>query len=72
MKRTVINVGFLDTTNTGKAHQSNTIYSSDGLCPCICSMQKRYGGLQTKILVKEKYEKHNSHIKKYGKLGQET
>jgi len=64
----VINVGFLDYTGTGKAHQSNTVYSSFGVSPCLCSMQKRYGGLQTKILVKEKHEAYNSDIKEHGKF----
>lgn len=62
----VISVGFIDNTGTGKAHQSNTIYSSCGICPCLCSMQKRYGGLQTKVLV---YETNNSDFKEYGELG---
>ena len=64
----VVNVGFLDNTNTGKAHQSNTIYSSFGLSPCLCSMQKRYGGLQTKVLVMEKYGTNNSNFKEYGEF----
>ena len=64
----VISVGFIDNTGigTGKAHQSNTIYSSYGLAPCLCSMQKRYGGLQTKVIVYEKSD--NSNFKEYGEF----
>jgi hypothetical protein len=62
----VIPIGFIDNTGTGKAHQSNTIYSSNGLCPCLCSMQKRYGGLQTKVIVYEKSD--NSNFKEYGEF----
>lgn len=64
----VISVGFIDNTGTGKAHQSNTIYSSIGLSPCLCSMQKRYGGLQTKVLVMEKHGANNSNFKEYGEF----
>lgn len=62
----VINIGFMD-TGTGKAHQSNTVYSSFGICPCLCSYANRYGGIQTNILVKENYEKtDNNNSYKYG------
>jgi len=40
-------------TGTNKAHQSNTVYSSFGISPCLCSYANRYGGIQTNILVKE-------------------
>ena len=55
----VINIGFMD-TGTGKAHQSNTVYSSFGICPCLCSYENRYGGIQTNILVREENEKTNN------------
>jgi len=48
----VINIGFMN-TGTNKAHQSNTVYSSFGISPCLCSYANRYGGIQTNILVKE-------------------
>lgn len=50
----IINVGFIDYSGSGKAHQSNTVYSSFGVSPCLCSYENRYGGIQTNILVKEK------------------
>lgn len=53
----IINVGFIDNTGTGKAHQSNTVYSSFGISPCLCSYENRYGGIQTNILVRNKNEK---------------
>lgn len=60
LQKKVIDIGFIDTTNTGKKHQSNIVYSSFGISPCICSMQKRYGGLQTKVLVIENERDDNS------------
>lgn len=62
----VINLGFIDNTGTGKAHQSNTVYHPYGLAPCLCSMQKRYGGLQTKVIMYEK--SNNSNSKEYGEF----
>ena len=52
----VVKIGFIDYSGSGKAHQSNTVYSSFGICPCICSYSNRYGGVQSNILVKELYE----------------
>ena len=52
-KKKVINVGFIDYSGSGKAHQSNTVYSSFGISPCLCSYANRYGGIQSNILVKE-------------------
>ena len=48
-----IKVGFIDYSGSGKAHQSNTVYSANGICPCICSYANRYGGVQSNILVRE-------------------
>ena len=66
--RKVINVGFMDMSGSGKAHQSNTVYSSFGVCPCLCSYANRYGGIQTNILVKEINEIDNANFKEHGEF----
>lgn len=55
----IVNVGFMN-TGTNKVHQSNTVYSSFGICPCLCSYANRYGGIQTNILVVENDKKTNN------------
>ena len=59
-EKSVIKVGFIDYYGSGKAHQSNTVYSSFGVSPCLCSYTNRYGGIQSNILVKEIEKTNNS------------